>query len=327
MPTLPDRPDLRQLRIQAKELKRALAVGDPAALERVHALHPKFAGRPPERLESHRLTLRDAQATIARELGFESWRALLLELEGAPRWDATVSYGVLRRASAEAIDLHHAFTADVHLLLALLKPPATSPAAQILQELGLTYEEVRSRVAERNRSRSERGGTSSTPTLQLTLGWAQGIAIGMGAASLTDDHVLLALVYGDFGGTSRLVEFEIDPDDVVDELRSRGIPVPSSSPPTAPTPVGPAGSMVYFPQEDWQAVSQLLSEEFPPGAAHWGTNASRWKPGHWYVIGEDDIPMEAIVRRAVKDQSTVEVVLPSEEAASREDAGRARDEG
>ncbi len=49
MTSPPDRPDLDQLRTQAKELKRALAAGDPGALERVVTSHPKYAGRPAER--------------------------------------------------------------------------------------------------------------------------------------------------------------------------------------------------------------------------------------------------------------------------------------
>jgi hypothetical protein len=46
MTSLPDRPDLDQLRTQAKELKRALAAGEQAALDRVLASHPKYVGRP-----------------------------------------------------------------------------------------------------------------------------------------------------------------------------------------------------------------------------------------------------------------------------------------
>jgi hypothetical protein len=60
--------DLRQLRTQAKELRRALARRDPAALARLTAQHPAPADPP---------TLRDAQLVIAREQGHASWHDLV----------------------------------------------------------------------------------------------------------------------------------------------------------------------------------------------------------------------------------------------------------
>ncbi len=65
--TLPDNADLGQLRAQAKELRRAHAGGNPAALARVQAVLPD---RKPE------IPLRDAQLVIAREHGFDGWRDL-----------------------------------------------------------------------------------------------------------------------------------------------------------------------------------------------------------------------------------------------------------
>jgi hypothetical protein len=319
MTSLPDRPDLRQLRIQAKELKRAAEAGEREALTRILTSHPKFAGRPAERLEGWRFTLRDAQVTIARELGFDSWKALLTEVEGAPRWDATVSSGISRRAFAEAQNLRHRYCTDLHFLLALLKPPQRTASAEVLVELGLTYDKVRDRLAEWDRPRRRWASASSTPTYQLILGWAQGIAIGMGASHFTDEHVLLAVAYGDYSGESKLVSLGIDPDEVVAGLWTRGIQIPQLQPPAPSTPIGPMGPWVYFPNEEWSAVTQELAKDHPPGTAHWGTNRSEWKRGHWYVHGEDDIPIETIVRRAVKDQKSVEV-LPLNEGMALENA-------
>lgn len=67
MNTLPDNADLGQLRAQAKELKRAYAGGNPAAMARVREVHP-HAGQ--------EIQLRDAQLVIAREHGFPGWRDL-----------------------------------------------------------------------------------------------------------------------------------------------------------------------------------------------------------------------------------------------------------
>jgi hypothetical protein len=68
MPELPDRPDLDQLRRQARELLRAAADGQPPALARLRAF-------------SDRVTLSAAQLALAREYGFPSWTALHTEIQ------------------------------------------------------------------------------------------------------------------------------------------------------------------------------------------------------------------------------------------------------
>jgi hypothetical protein len=68
MPELPFPPDLDQLRRQARELLRAAAHGEPAALARLHAV-------------SDRVTLSAAQLAVAREHGFRSWPALKAMVE------------------------------------------------------------------------------------------------------------------------------------------------------------------------------------------------------------------------------------------------------
>jgi hypothetical protein len=68
MPRLPGRPDLDQLRRQARELHRAAQGGDPAALRRLRAV-------------SDKVTLSTAQLSLAREYGFPSWRRLADEVE------------------------------------------------------------------------------------------------------------------------------------------------------------------------------------------------------------------------------------------------------
>ena len=68
MPELPDRPDLDQLRRQARELLRAAASGEPHAVARLRAV-------------SDRAVLSTAQLAIAREYGFPGWPALKAEVE------------------------------------------------------------------------------------------------------------------------------------------------------------------------------------------------------------------------------------------------------
>jgi uncharacterized protein len=65
---LPVHPDLRQLRIQAKELLKQARAGDRTALARIEAV-------------SDRLMLASAQLAVARDYGFPSWPRLKAELE------------------------------------------------------------------------------------------------------------------------------------------------------------------------------------------------------------------------------------------------------
>lgn len=322
-----NRPDLHQLRIRAKELKRGAQAEEPSALDRIFASHPKFAGRSSERMDGWKFSLRDAQVTIARELGFESWKALLVEVDGqSERWNSALSVDLTRRAYNEAIDLKQSFVTTEHFLLALMKPAQPTTAAEVLTELGLTYDEVLVRARSMDRKRPTTRGAGSTQAYQLILGWAQGIAIGQGATRFTDEHALLALAYGDMGGESLLVAFDLDPDEVVARLRNRGVRVPGPLPPVAPTPIGPLGVFVYFPKDEFRSVSEALVRQYPPGSARWGTNSSKWKKGFSYVHGEDDIPMEEIVRKAVKDKRSVEVLSNEEGIELEKDSapGRSR---
>lgn len=68
--SLPEHPDLDQLRRQAKELLDAARSGDPVALERIAAHAP---GERPQRLAT-------AQLVLAREHGFASWPKLRAEV-------------------------------------------------------------------------------------------------------------------------------------------------------------------------------------------------------------------------------------------------------
>jgi hypothetical protein len=68
MPDLPSRPDLEQLRHQAKDLLHAAKRGDDEALKRIGAV-------------SEQVTLASAQLAVARDYGFASWPRLKREVE------------------------------------------------------------------------------------------------------------------------------------------------------------------------------------------------------------------------------------------------------
>src|SRR5215469_305868 len=78
MSALPGRPDLDQLRRQARELLRAAAASDEQALGRIRAVSQKH-------------TLSAAQLAIAREHGFPSWPKLRAEVLGRQAGTAAVA--------------------------------------------------------------------------------------------------------------------------------------------------------------------------------------------------------------------------------------------
>jgi ankyrin repeat protein len=83
MPDLPARPDLDQLRHQAKDLLREARAGDPAAQNRLRAVSTKE-------------TLSAAQSALAREYGFSSWPKLKREVERRQILDDRDLEGLLR---------------------------------------------------------------------------------------------------------------------------------------------------------------------------------------------------------------------------------------
>jgi len=77
---LPARPNLEQLKKQAKSLLDAAKARDADALRRF-AILPSLSGKSPDEIAASDLALHDAQSAIAREHGFPSWNALRDEVE------------------------------------------------------------------------------------------------------------------------------------------------------------------------------------------------------------------------------------------------------
>lgn len=126
MRELPDRPNLEQLKKQAKSLLRDAHANDAAALARFAALPAFAAGVDPRDLALH-----DAQSAIAREHGFPSWNALREEVEARTlSFDEAVE-AFVRAASDGA-------SGRARRLLALHPAIASSslPAALVLGDTG-----------------------------------------------------------------------------------------------------------------------------------------------------------------------------------------------
>ncbi|HXJ29883.1 MAG TPA: ankyrin repeat domain-containing protein [Gemmatimonadales bacterium] len=77
---LPPRPNLDQLKRQAKDLLQSAQRHEAGARARFRIL-PAFASDTDERLDQATLALHDAQSVVAREHGFDSWNALREHVE------------------------------------------------------------------------------------------------------------------------------------------------------------------------------------------------------------------------------------------------------
>ena len=85
--TLPLRPNLDQLKIQADELQRAHAARHPAAAARIVAHHPEMKQLTIDQAFDRPFPLAAAQLVIAREYGFQNWPRLKHHVELGPLFE------------------------------------------------------------------------------------------------------------------------------------------------------------------------------------------------------------------------------------------------
>lgn len=125
---LPRRPSLEQYKKQAKDLVKAYKSGDPEAIQRIKKHHPRFGKLPDAELRGAKFALADAQFTIAREHGFESWSKFAKHIEALTQAraassvsdplvafiEAAVWHGTLERAEAILVAHPEVATSNIH---------------------------------------------------------------------------------------------------------------------------------------------------------------------------------------------------------------------
>jgi hypothetical protein len=109
MPTrrLPTRPNLDQLKRQAKELVSEHRAGTIQACQRIREFHPRFVAAPDHSIRTATFTLSDGQLTVAREYGFASWARLrtFVRDEDAAGLDRPHHERITDRRFRQAVDL------------------------------------------------------------------------------------------------------------------------------------------------------------------------------------------------------------------------------
>jgi hypothetical protein len=78
---LPSNPNLDHLKYQAKDLLKERAARTAGIAQRIREFHPRFLRATDAEIFDARLSLSDAQLTIAREYGFPSWARLKRHIE------------------------------------------------------------------------------------------------------------------------------------------------------------------------------------------------------------------------------------------------------
>ena len=98
---LPERPNLEQLKKQAKSLLQSARAGETAALERFRVL-PSLSSRSVVELRAASLALHDAQSVVAREYDFKSWNELREHVEERSLSFAAAAEEFVRCATGDA---------------------------------------------------------------------------------------------------------------------------------------------------------------------------------------------------------------------------------
>lgn len=192
MPGLPDRPDLHQLRRQARELLRAAVSGDPAAVARIGAV-------------SARMTLSAAQQALALEYGCRNWAALRAEVQRRrsplERW----SFGgaaAIETGAGTLLPEGLVAGADDALLFTTVTPRDASPDDDVWSDGGSWPDHGSSRASRPRTIDDEiRALEPSTRTDDLTVADDQGAtyALSVRAAS------------GTGGPSPKSIWFRVDP--------------------------------------------------------------------------------------------------------------------
>src|SRR5258705_525537 len=110
--SLPSRPNLEQLKKQAKDFLKAHESGDAETLQRIQANHPDYSNASKDGIRAAKFSLGDAQLVIAREYGFASWPKLKEHVESLLLETADPKLGHARGGDGQT-PLHFASTVQI----------------------------------------------------------------------------------------------------------------------------------------------------------------------------------------------------------------------
>lgn len=192
-------------------------------------------------------------------------------------------------------------TTDI-LLVALARQSGI--AGDVLRAVGASADVLlRAIPPARGRPPSGEAGQArvgSSPAVEQARGRAEGLALGVGVP-VDPTHVLLALAYDDAGmHASVLRRVGVDRGDIVERLRSRGLPVPASSPP--PDMPVKSASISLALDEARLVIDELVARTTgghpeligPTGRSRWSYGGDPADAGRVRIHAEPDVPLASI---------------------------------
>jgi hypothetical protein len=226
----------------------------------------------------------DARAWQAPDMS--SYRAHLRELDRL----------VLRLAHSDAMRLRLAAIGPEVIVLAILHPEAgDSIAAQVLRECGLDRG-ICERRLEHYRAQDGRDPSPQLNPAAVQLGaMAEGIAAGLGARTVTAEHVLLAAIWDPSFYSERREPSGPTREQLRDALARRGFALPHAELPSPnPRRFGPP---FFLPADQMYVAVGELRHVLPKGAS-FGCNT---KPdtGEAFVIVDEGLDAKHYVRLAL----------------------------
>jgi ATP-dependent Clp protease ATP-binding subunit ClpA len=211
---------------------------------------------------------------------------------------------MLKQAFDEAQRLGQSWVGPEHILLAVLAEP--SPVSQVLAELGLNHDRLVELLGSRRHyppAPELQPGEAPrlNPAFYQAAGWARGFAAAAGLRKPETGDWLLATIYRDGQGDDLLLtilqEIGTSPEAVLEEMRQRGLRIPTLKPPQYRPWRGER--MVEVAAEELEPILKVLRQRHPPGSEwRWGFNVMPGDPQRSYVVSEDGIDLETIVAAA-----------------------------
>jgi Cysteine-rich CPCC/Clp amino terminal domain, pathogenicity island component len=219
-------------------------------------------------------------------------------------------------AAEEARARDHHWLGPEHFILAILGRPEDSAAAQALRASGVTYDafsaEYERRLDRADRPERKSSGIGSTPAYHEIIGFAKGLAAGLGSEQVTGEHVLLAVLWEpETGGADLLETIGAEREDVLARLVELRVDVPRQPLPRR-RERRRYGERFYVPLDQLEAIRAELAAYLP---ISWNVEEGRgWVSGPEGVDLSDYIPfaLEAWERGRLPCPSCRCVTLPLE---------------
>jgi hypothetical protein len=204
---------------------------------------------------------------------------------------------LLHAAGLEAEALADGRVGSQHFLLAILAFEGESRAATALTQLGITHDAFAAALAEADDSESSTEGSaddawtsSMTAGAHELLARAEGLAAGLGAETVTGDHVLIAYVWSPWTAAYLEHFFGVTHEAIFEQLQVLGVDLPSVP---FPPRSRPSGTRVYVPFEQLMDVVHRLRDRLPPGN---GPGFNHDGKSRAWVIADRDIDLQEHVR-------------------------------